>query len=215
MIIAERRASRLLRYAVPKSEIAADMPAILQIGRVFRDARTPADLVGMAKIRTRRMMEQPQLDYDIDVHVLEALRNLTKKSIGMDALRVSVLAIRLHDVGKVDAPNGAHPKASADYTNGILRVLKMEGFICSEDAALVASLVRWHHGLGDAVLARDGVSESNIQRTFPTAFEQSALLSVVRADMSTWDQGRVWFKQTIEPALPQLLPKAVIYQPSS
>lgn len=213
MTVAER-IPRLLRYAVSKSEIVADMPAILQIGRVFQDAGTPTDLLAMAGIRTRRMMEQPQLDYDIDVHVLEALRNLTKKSIGMDVLRVSGLAIRLHDVGKVDAPNGAHPKVSADYTNGILRVLKKEGFICSEDAALVASLVRWHHGLGDSVLGRDGVSESDIHGAFPSSDAQIALHQVVQADMFTWDQGRAWFEQTIEPAIPQLLPKAIIYQNS-
>lgn len=218
MVTVTEQTPRLLRYTVSKSEIAADMPAILQIGRVFRDARTPTDFLAMAGIRTRKMMEQPHvpLDYNLNDHVFEALQNLVRQGRGesMDVLRVSGLAIRLHDVGKVDAPNGAHPKVSADYTNGILRVLKREGFICSEDAALVASLVRWHHVLGDSVLGRDGVSESNIQRTFPTSFEQSALLSVVRADMSTWDQGRVWFKQTIEPAIPQLLPKAIIYQNS-
>lgn len=213
MMIVTERTPRLLRYRVPESEIAVDMPAILQIGTVFRDARTPTDLLAMASIRTRRMMEQPAgLDYDLDLHVHDVLDNLARRNRErMDVLRVSGLAALLHDVRKVDAPNGDHPKLSADYASIILSVLRREGFIPPEDVLLVASLVRWHHGLGDSVLGRDGVSESNIQRTFPTAFEQSALLSVVRADMSTWDQGSVWFKQTIEPALPQLLPKAIIY----
>lgn len=212
-MIKTAEAPRLLRYSVSQREIA-DVPAIIQIGRVFMNAQAPADLVTTAGVRTRRMMEQPhELDYNLDTHVFEAMKNLVRhgRAESMNVLRVSALAVRLHDEGKAGAPNGDHPKLSADFANSILHVLEREGFIRPEDASLVSALVRWHHGLGDVVLGRDGISESNIHLEFPTSDAQNALLRVVHADMYTWGQGRVWFKETIEPALPTLLPQATIY----
>lgn len=206
---------RILRYAVPKGEIAADMGIIVQIGRAFMTAQSPADLVAMARIQTSRMREQSSvpLEYDLPEHVSLAVKNLVTQGEGegVDALRIPALALTFHDGGKVNAPNGDHPKASTDYANAILEVLEREGFIRPQDSALVARLVRWHHGLGDVVLGRDGVTKSDIQRTFSTPLDQSAFVGVVRADMSTWVQGRVWWRESIAPALPRILPDAVIY----
>ncbi|MBI5798448.1 MAG: hypothetical protein HZB10_00765 [Candidatus Yonathbacteria bacterium] len=210
-----QRGPRVLRYSVPQSEIAGDEKEIMRLGRIVFDAKTPGDLIRVTGIQTSRIREQAvvPVEYNLSDHVRATVRKLIAQSRWYDKLdmgfwKATILGLNSHDTGKTRAINGDHPHVSADYAEKMFDILVREGFVDAETRDLAVNIARLHHGLGDVVHGWNQLSESALQRIFPTEFSQIALVAAVKADMHTWDQGQRWWKEDIEPAMSAILPKA-------
>lgn len=205
---------RLIKYAVSNGEIGRETPIILAFGRLIVGAQTPQELGGIAEIQISRMRKTPvaPLEYPLAAHVAQTEKSLVRlaqsTAVPPVVWRASAAALHSHDTAKVHISDGEHAKFSADITVLVHNVLVREGIISQEFAALVGSLVRWHHLLGDVVHGWKNRTEHDIARLFPTREGQTALALMVASDMGSWKQGRAWFNQDIRPALPVLLPQA-------